>query len=414
MAIKALNHRLVSTPFETVLRTRVVFMWLIKPRICLTSVLTGIISLLIFLTSHAHSQTQTQTRASIRSLDLKWQFKSAGKSLSQGRNQETQISNEQIFESKLNLDSHYWLSDELFFNFQPSIRFQTGRIQTLEGANAPSNSVGLKKAALQWLPSNYFWLSAGALNQGEMHSSLVADELPFPGARISLKASFANFNLLGLVESSIPSSNSLQTGTTQVEAVPMKNAGQLQLNWQPKSYLSSKNRVGYFSYQNIPSEVAEASSLMGNTTTRLSAEQWAFAYKYQGLEASSDWQLPMSAKIDFLIQAAAAQNQSAPSAYNTGYSVYSGLRYLMNSRHEIQFGGRYFRVEPDTAPSYYSNYGNFRTNRVGYSSEALWHLKKQKFSLAASYSEAQVIFTDPTQSRVRSFEIRLETDYEAI
>ena len=405
-------------PFEVVLWTRVVYMWLIKPRICQTSVLTGIISLLIFLTSPAQAQNQTQiqwkTRPSVRSLDLKWQFKSAGRSLSQGRNQESQISNEQIFESKLNLDSHYWLSDELFFGFQPSIRFQTGRIQTLDGANAPSNSVGLKKAALQWLPSNYFWLSAGALNQGEIHSSLVADELPFPGARISAKTSFSNFDLLGLVESSIPSSNSLQTGTTQIEAVPMKNAAQIQLNWQPKSYLFSKNRLGYFSYQNLPSEVAEASSLMGNTTTRLSTEQWAFAYKYQGLEASSDWQLPLTTKIDFLIQAAAAQNQSAPSAYNTGYSAYTGLRYLMNSRHDIQFGGRYFRVEPDTAPSYYSNYGNFRTNRVGYSSEALWHLKKQKFSLAASYSEAQVIFEDPTQSRIRSFEIRLETDYEAI
>ncbi len=395
------------------------------PHISQKAFFTGLISsLMLFIglsVSQAHAQAQSQwlTRnrfddSSERTLDLKWQFKASGSSLSEGTTAKNQIANQQLFESKLNIESKYWLSDELSFDLEPSMKFQTGRLQALDGANAPSNSLGLRQAAVQWLPSSYFWFSAGALNQADLHSFLVADELPFPGARITLKNSFNNWDLRWVAESSIPSSNSLQTGTNQVETVPVKNAAQMQVNWQPKSYLFSRNRIGYFSYQNLPSEVAEASALIGNTTTRLNDNQWAFTYKYQGIEASSDWQLPIASKIDLLLGATAAQNQAAPSTLNMGYSAATGLRYLMNSRHEFEIGSRYFHVEPDTAPAFYSNYQNFRTNRVGHSANLKWHLKKQKFSVGASYSEAQVLFADPSQSRLRGFEIRLETDYESI
>ena len=397
-------------------------MWLKKARILKLAVLTGVFSWLSFMGIPASAQetsqnllTQPPNLASPeRAWELKWQFKSAGRSMNQGTDAKTQISNEQVFESKLNLDSQYWLSDDLFFDIEPSVRFQSGRLQALDGANKPSNGISFKQAAMQWLPSNSFWFSAGALNQADLHTNLVADELPFPGARVTLKQSISSWDFQLVAESSIPSNNQLDTGTTQVESVPSKNAAQVQVNWQPKSYLFSKNRIGYYSYQNLPSEVAEASSLIGNTTTRLNTDQWAFKYKYQGLEAGSDWQLPLTGKIDLLLQGAAAKNQGAPAEMNTGYSMYSGLRYLMSSKHDVTFGGRYFRVEPDTAPAFYSNYGNSRTNRVGYTAEALWHLKKQKFSIGAVYGEAQTIFLDPSQSKVRSFEIRLETDYASI
>ncbi len=400
-------------------------MWLKKPRVLNKAFLTSGFSFLIVLLGPLVLQAQTETKAqwltrnqmddsAERTLDLKWQFKATGSSLSEGTTASSQISNQQLFESKLNLESKYWLSDEISFDLEPSIKFQTGRQQALDGANAPSNSLALRQAAIQWLPASYFWFSAGALNQANLHSFLVADELPFPGARITLKNSFNNWDLRWVAESSIPSSNSLQTGTTQVETVPLKNAAQMQMNWQPKNYLFSKNRIGYFSYQNLPSEVAEASSLIGNTTTRLNDSQWAFNYKYQGVEASTDWQLPVASKLDLLIGASAAQNQAAPSTLNTGYSASAGLRYLISSRHDLEVGGRYFRIEPDTAPAFYSNYQNFRTNRVGYTTMVKWHLKKQKFAVGASYSEAQVLFADPSQSRLRGFEIRLETDYESI
>ncbi len=404
-------------------------MWLKKPRILKKAFFTGSISFFMFLIGlpifSAQAQNNTETRSqwatrnrfddsSQHALDLKWQFKASGSSLSEGTTTSRQISNQQLFESKLNLESKYWLSDQVSFDLEPSIKFQTGRLQALDGANAPSNSLGLRKAAVQWLPTSYIWFSAGALNQAELHSYLVADELPFPGARITLKNSFSNWDLRWVAESSIPSSNSLKTGTNQVESVPVKNAAQMQVHWQPKSYLYSRNRIGYFSYQNLPSEVAEASSLIGNTTTRLTDNQWAFNYKYQGFEASTDWHLPIASRVDLLISATAAQNQSAPANLNTGYSASTGLRYLMSSRHDLEFGGRYFHVDPDTAPAFYSNYQNFRTNRVGYTAMAKWHLKKQKFAVSALYSEAQVLFADPSQSRIRGFEIRLETDYESI
>ena len=398
-------------------------MWLKKPRIFKSSVLTRIFSLLAFLmapsVSIGQTQSQWQTRPSLHgtsesALDLKWRFKASGNSFSEGTTNDHQIAHQQLFETKLNLDSKYWLSEELFFDLEPSVKFQTGRLQAVDGANSPSNSLGLRQAAVQWLPSNYFWFSAGALNQAELHSYLVADELPFPGARITLKNSTHDWDFRWVAESSIPSSNSLQTGTTQVEAVPFKNVAQMQINWQPRSYLFAKNRIGYFSYQNLPSEVAQASSLIGNTTQRQNDDQWIFVYKYQGLEAASDWQLPVASKLDLLFGGAAAKNQEAPSSLNTGYTAYTGIRYLMNSRHDIELGGRYFHVEPDTAPAFYSNAANFRTNRVGYTAMAKWHLKKQKFAVSTYFSEAQVLFADPSQSRIRGFEIQLETDYESI
>lgn len=342
---------------------------------------------------------------------FRWNMRAAGQAYDEGLDQTEKSQSQRIFEARLKSHIKYFFNQDLIFDFRPAVDFQTGRKQALDGADRPGNGFTLKHAALEWQALESLQLSGGALNQEEIHSSLVADDIAFPGARLALFTHPGDWTLGAVGESTIPSNSHLQTNTSSVESMPVKNVAQARITWSPKPYIYSKNRIGYFSYQNLPSDVAQASSLIGNTTERLTEEDYTFVYQYAGVEATTSWKFPLARTVDMQIKGAYAQNSEAPSGKNVGYLAGLGFIWRLNSRHGLQVNGEHFRVEPDLAPAYFSNSDNFRTNRLGYTQEVKWHLRKQNFSVGFVHTEAQTIYIDAAQSRAQFYKIYLETDY---
>jgi hypothetical protein len=344
---------------------------------------------------------------------VQWNLKFDGKSIEEGIDQEFLNKSAQIFDVRLRAKMKYWLTGTLSVDFRPVVKFQSGRSQSLDGAENPTDSFSLKQAALRWTPNSYFAMLAGSLNQGTLHTSVVADDIPFPAFRVGARMKPGNFEFGLFGEVSVPASNSLDTNTNEVEPNPIKEALQIQMNWKPNSLLFVKNKFGTYHYKNLPSEVANQSKLLGNTTTTITDDVAAFDFEFRGVEAKTELQIPIS-QFDLTLIAEGARNSGAPETKNTAYLGSIGLRWHASSRNSFFAQGWRFRVESDVAPAVFSSRDLFRTNRNGYEAQLGWHLKKEKFEIKMVYKEADVIEETPAQSRVRYYGLELETDYGSL
>jgi hypothetical protein len=381
----------------------------------------GAILLPVFFFSSAEAQPKMPPKNSLntiqaatptedRKYELRWNLGLKADGLEEGASKEELNKSTKILQTKLGIYFDYWLNSSLFFDFQPVARFQSGRNQSLDGGAKTANSIGVYQAAVHWMPGNIFRLSAGSLNQESLHTSLISDDNSYPALRAKIRATPDNWELALVGEASVPTSNNLETNTNEVEATPTKSAAQVQVNWKPAREIFAKTRAGIFSYNNLPSEVAQASSLLGNSTIQVTEDESRFLYDYHGIEAGTDLQIPLWKSLDVLLMAEGAQNQGAPETKNKAYSFGGGVRLVLGSRHDLYFTGRRYSVESDVAPAFFSNRDNFRTNRNGYEAAAKWHLKKQKFAIGLAYSEAQPIYSNAVQSQIKAFQIKLETD----
>jgi hypothetical protein len=366
----------------------------------------GILFFASFVALAAHAQTPSHV--------LQWNLQTVGESVEEGIDQETLDKSSQIFDTRLRAKIKYWFNENLHFDFQPVVKFQSGRNQSLDGSGSPDNSLFFNQAALRWVPSRQLVFSAGAINQGNLHTSLVSDEIPFPAIRAGGRISFGNSELALLGEVSVPTSNSLETNTNEIESSPSKDAVQIQFNWKPHAHQYIKNKIGYYAYKNLPSDIALASEPLGNTTREEATEHYVFEYGFQGIEIQSEWKIPLSGQFDFIGRIEAAENNLAPENHNKGLVYGAGLLWRLNSRHEIGLMGSQFRVESDVSPAFFANRDSFRNNRVGYEAETSWHLKKEKFKVTMAFKEADVILITGDQTKARLMQLKLETDYGSL
>jgi len=317
-----------------------------------------------------------------------------------------------LVDFSLDLRSLYYLNSSLFLDFQPTLRFASGQYESFDGADKEDNKLILHQAAVHYKPSTFFSLSVGALNQRTLHTSLLMDDLAFPAARLESDGSLGSWNSGVSIESAIPTSTSLSTNTNSVEATPSLNTASVRVNWVPQRNLYWKNSFGYFQYNNLPSAVAQGALLLGNDVNQISDADYAFVYKFQGLEAHSEFKFPVSV-VDLGIGAEYVENQSAPSPLNTAYKFYSFTSIPVTKGMDVTFKATRFAVAPDAVVAYF-NAWDYEANREGYSLEGSLHFKKEKFNVSLKYTDADVMYINPNQSQERILFIRLETFYADI
>lgn len=313
----------------------------------------------------------------------------------------------------IDLRSLYYLNSSLFIDLQPSLRFAAGSYQSFEGADNEGNSFVLHQAAVHYRPSSFFNLSAGALNQHSLHTSLLMNEdLAFPGARFDSEGNLGNWSSGISAESAIPTSTSLSSNTNSLEATPNFNTLALHVNWMPSKMLYWKNSVDYFQFTNLPSAVAQQSMLLGNDVTQVSDADYAFNYQFAGIEAHSEVKFPVSI-FDLGFGGEYVENKEAPSSLNSAYKVYVFTGVPITSSMDLGFKASRFSIAPDAVVAYFNSW-DYEANRVGYSLEASLRFKKEKFAVSMKYSDAQVMYLNPNQSEAHILYIRLETFYADI
>ncbi|AHZ84908.1 hypothetical protein [Bdellovibrio bacteriovorus] len=367
--------------------------------------------LILILTAQSYAQSQIsaampETKESSR-FDAEWRLRLAGSDVHDERSQS------KVVDIRTDIKAKYLLSRSLQLDIQPSLRLQSGQTQSVDGADRAENKIILNQAAAHYLPFSALRLSAGALNQRHMHTNLLVDGIAFPAARLEalMKAGLTKTSLS--VESAIPTSTSLSTNTKELEKTPSLNTAALKFQMQAAQNLFWKSSVGYFMYNNLPSAVAQQSNLLGNEVEKLSEAQYAFMYKYEGIEAATEFEFPVFSLFDFRAGGEYLQNTKAPSDQNTATRYFAAGEFHFGKNTDLVIEGSYFSIAPEAAVAYF-NAGGFETNRVGYSAESYLSFKKEGFNIGVKYTDSEVMFNRDPQSREKTLMIKLETFYANI
>lgn len=331
-----------------------------------------------------------------------------------GQNSNGESGQSKLIDFRVAFKVNYKLNSSLSMDASPILKFQSGTQQTLNAADTADNRILLGQAALHYSPFSALSLSAGALNQGYFHSSLMVDEIPFPAARVEIgkREGFSRFSLIA--ETAIPTSSSLSTNTNEMEATPSLNSAALRFALESSRHQYWRTTAGYFAYSQLPSSVAAQSYLLGNSVQKISDTEGSFLYRYQGLEAKSEGRWAAFHGVDLFAAIDYLQNTKAPSGLNRAYQYFAGTEFFFKKSISWSLGAGYFHIEPDATVAYFSANRYFNTNRVGYYAESYLNFHKDSFRLGLRYTEAEVMFESPVQSRERSVLLRLETSYADI
>ncbi|WP_413293480.1 hypothetical protein ACLSU7_00065 [Bdellovibrio sp. HCB185ZH] len=353
------------------------------------------------------SVTNVSTAPENKKFSAEWRLSMKGADEGDEQTQATYV------DLRLELKSKYILSNSLYIDLQPAIRFVSGQAQTLDGADTMKNSILLNQAGLMFKPASYFQLAAGALDQHYNHTSLLVDSIAFPSAR--MQSIFrVGPGIAGIViESAIPTSTSLSTNTQEKEPTPSLNSASLRLNFNSSKNVFWRNKVGYFIYNNLPSAVAQESMLLGNEVNTLSDAHYEFVNKYSGIEAGTELQIPLGTLLDITLESEFVKNTQAKDDVNTAYNIALGSILHVSSALDFTLKGKYYSVAPEAAVAYFNARG-YETNRIGYEVSGYLNFLKQGYNLGASYKDAEVMFTNSVQSREKTIMIKLETSYANI
>ncbi|WP_246845056.1 hypothetical protein [Bdellovibrio sp. NC01] len=336
-----------------------------------------------------------------------WRLRMAGNDFQDDQSQSKYV------DMRLDLRAKYTLTSSFYLDLQPSVRLVSGQSQTIDGADKMENKILLNQAAAHYNPIDSLRLSAGALSQRYLHSSLLIDDMAFPAARAMAIYNGSIVNTGLAVETAIPTSTSLSTNTKELEPTPSLNTATLLANVGNKDAFW-KNRVGYFIYNNLPSAVAQQSLLLGNMQiSNESDAKYAFINKFQGIEAYTELQLPVLTHLDLLAGAEYLHNDQVSSEDADASFYWGGGNIHMTKNMDWTLKAGYFSVAPEAAVAYFNSRG-FETNRVGYAVETSFSFKKEGFKLGVQYKDAEVMYENPVQSREKFLTIKLETFYANI
>jgi len=310
--------------------------------------------------------------------------------------------------------SRYHLLPDLYFALDPVMKFENGTYQSIDGKREGKNSLSIKEAAAHWNFLKGSDLSAGALNQSKTHSDLLVGDQAFPGVRADVQIfKIGNLQTLVTAEQAIPTSRSLSANTTGTEATPRFMSASLAAHYQTSMY-HWKTRIGTYAFENLPTTVAKESGQRGNSVVALTEDEALFVYEFQGIEAMTSLRFPMMRGWDFISEASFLQNNKAESDLSRAYAASIGSEFFFIGRKSLDVKLTRFRIEPDAAVGYFTSGKYSYTNRAGYSFESFLNFNKYNVSIGARYSEADIIYLTPVQSREQTLMLILETSYAAI
>jgi hypothetical protein len=332
-----------------------------------------------------------------------------------GNNAQDDQSSSKYVSFGLDAQMNYWLAPTVFFDVNPLIKFENGSFQSIDGERKNESGIYMREAGANWMFANSSTLAAGALDQTTSHSALLVGDQAFPAVRARWQVLGINSFYTGIeAAQAVPTSTSLSTNTTGVEPTPGFSSASLNFNYQPSPQYYWKNRVGAFRFDNLPTAVAYESSLRGNTTTALTQSEALFTYKYQGFEATSELRFPVMRGWDFYGSASYLKNSQVESNLGEAYAAKAGSEFFFVGRKSLDLSLTGFRIAPDAAVAYFNSNQFFNTNRVGYSIESYVNFKKYNFRLGLGYTEAELIYLNPVQSREKNLMLKLETFYANI
>jgi hypothetical protein len=329
-----------------------------------------------------------------------------------------------IVEANLSAIYRDWLAAELtVFQFLTS-----GQASNLYAVTegTPSTATLVDKAFVQAQYFNSGW--GGAVRGGIIPANLASNYSNMyqqSNAGYSVVAGFDNkgksnpkeneAQALIAVTQSIPTSRANSNRVIDEDTLPMLSTASVNAN---VPFDSGRTRIKAsatrFVFTDLSSQSATDSSVLGSTTIGNGKGGYLFVNEYRGTENSLvlEQSLFLADKISF--KGASVKNEAAEPGANSGWQTRVEYSKAFNKFNLIPNASR-FRVESDAIPASYGQPGIF-TNRYGQGYGLKFEVPSEKFNVAASYVEAEVLNTNTTasvyQSDRQSYTLSIEAKYD--
>jgi hypothetical protein len=356
-------------------------------------------------------KTKTESDISVGSrVRAKWKMGLNGQSFA------TQDGREQVQAAGVGLGGKFGvrLLSMLTFRGEAAINLYSAQAQSRFGDNAPASGFTLKEALVQMRPVEEFSVSAGTIDQGHLQMPLLVSSRAFPGALERLRIGGDLLSVEVKAQQTVPTSMSLSTKTVESEKTPSFLSETLVLTSKPHSLLELKANGSLFHFRDLPSAVASASDVQGNTVIELGPSSSQFAFPFEGWTAGGSARLePLSA---FAVAAGVQllQNHQAPQGYRNGQLVFGELELQLPREMSLKPRAEVFFTESDSAPAFYNSSEYGHNNRRGFAAELALVLRRDRFRIGARYVDSDVLVANAYQSRQQYVMVNLETLYESL
>ena len=344
------------------------------------------------------NQTQSEQKS-----ELKWSLSMGGYRTEDELNQSTS------FDLNANLEYQLELNAYTKIQLKPLFSYSSGYSQTQNQKEAASSDWTMKKAEFTVLPGFGFELAAGALNQREIHSSLLWKDQALPALQLRWEsATLQGWKLKAFSQGAIATSSSLSTNTTDKEKTPTFESYGAVVSYKG-SRLTSETRLSTFAFSHLPQSVATSAATLGNSVTTTNGTDYRFLNEYQGYEVQQKWGLPLTKSLNYQLRGSFVSNRKAEKGMNQAYEIENRLALQVGTQTWTPTY-KYFEIQPDATVASY-NSSRFQTNRAGYEGGLRFSLEKL-FQLSLLAGERDVLIESPSQKRERTLSLELETEHE--
>lgn len=324
-----------------------------------------------------------------------------------------EVNEAQIFGVKTSLTYQQRLLKRLSMKVGASLSLETGNSETLLGLGSykPSNSISLSEAELRFKANQKVELRAGALNQRYHKNPLMMTSTPFIGAREILSHQYRQWTFQLDLLQSIPSNQNLSRrlgGVSEGSAAFFNEKIRAKAKGDLFDFQAS---VGHFAFDQLNSDVAYQSRLLGNTVSGVGSVNNRFVYSFVGWNGDLSLKYKGLSNIHLTFDSAWQFNTKAPDGRNLAYMLSPGLKWGKNKR-LYKFSLAYFENQSDSSVAYYSSKVFGHMNRTG----GLFNVEVEDRTYQLNYGFRGVrtnpIVETPFQNEETIFSVFMGKDYE--
>lgn len=304
------------------------------------------------------------------------------------------------------------LLQDLEFESGLSIVARSGFSQSRFGKDSLNDGINVHEALLKYTPTHFLSLDAGIIGQRHIGSELLVSSRPFPGVRQTLSHNISNYRFGLTAQQAIPTSRSLNSQTrSEKESTPSFLTESVFVEYQNRVNRNIRLRASatQFRFRNLPTNVAYESRLLGNTVPHSTPATSEFIFDYEGYlyGIDGDFNVTRDFAVDFRLNL--LENTKAPSAFNRGYLIETGLSFGI-LRQTLRASAMRFFNESDSSIAYYNNSRLGHNNREGYS-VGIQALINNRVRISSYFTDSDVINPNLVTTRQQHLTLALETVY---
>ncbi len=354
------------------------------------------------------SEEQNEAKLRSKPLLILWRAEMEGRETDEALTKSTRV------RSSFYGNLTYKVSDQFAANVEAYADLGSESSQTVFEDYRSKNGMYLREAALILSPSPWTTFKAGALSQEFLQAPLLlAYDRTFPSALAQMEYKDSNSWIQLVAQQAVPTSETLGTRTTDVEPTPSLSTVSL-AGRQDISDVRLTARATYFSFSQLPSQIASRSQLFGNTVDVNTPTGDEFRYRFEGFEVGTDLLLPLNSKTGLRFTGSYLENSKAPSDINKGQLLSAQLQLDQIESLRLAPSVSYFVNQSDSSPGYYNSGALGHNNRSGYAFELKAKWTKLNIVSKFQYVNSRLINTQPFQPEQNYFLISVGTDYAEI